>query len=122
MEHPRPGLPARTLAVLGGLALVAAAFLPWVERGTVALDLGITGVRGTHPTIAVLLVALAALPSVAALVDDVAWPRWVSAALTGALILGWLGFGPDGSLVAGVATAIAGAVTMFVAAGLGRVR
>lgn len=109
----------RVLAVVGAFAVVAAGFLPWTDRAGLALDLGaFTWKAGAQPTVTLVLVALAALPALAALAVGWAWPRVVAAVGVAALALSWLATGPDAGLTSGVWTALGGAATLLVAAGL----
>ncbi|MGH3442583.1 MAG: hypothetical protein ACRDUY_11195, partial [Nitriliruptorales bacterium] len=93
------GAAGRALALLAGALFVAAMFLPWTGDGRLALDLGVTGPGEgpAQPTVAVVLVALAAIPSVAALVGNHPAPRVVAAGGGGTLVLAWLAAGPDGA-------------------------
>lgn len=110
---------AGVLALLASLAQVAAAFLTWTSTGFAALDLSLVSTQDpTPPTIGMVLIALAALPAVAVLRSRRGWPRVVSALGTGALVLGWLGTGPDAALVDGVWVAIGATVGHLVAAAL----
>lgn len=88
-------------------AQIMSIFLTWTAAGATALTIGLPGTgAGGQPTVATVLVVLAALPAVAALIGDAGWPRGVSGLATGALVLVWLGFGPDGQLTPGVLTAL----------------
>lgn len=115
-----PGRAGRTVALAAAAAQVVAIFLPWTADDLTALGAGLrsAGERAEQPTVAVALVLLAALPAVAALVGDVGWPRAVSGAGTGGLVLYWLALGPDGHLVPGVLVALAAAVAHIGAAAL----
>lgn len=109
----------RVLAVAGALALVAAGFLPWTRRGGLPLDLGaFTWEAGTQPSVTLVLVVLAALPSLAALVVGWAWPRVVAAVGGAALVLSWLATGSEATLTSGVWTALGGIIALLMAAGL----
>ncbi|MBW3578955.1 MAG: archease [Actinobacteria bacterium] len=108
----------RAVALLASAALILAMFLPWTGDGTLALDLGLRswGRRAGQPTVAFGLVMIAALPSLAAVLGDAAWPRLVAAVAAGGLALSWLAVGPDGGLTAGVVATLIGAVGLLAAA------
>lgn len=110
----------RTLALVGAAALVVAMFLPWTGDGRLALDLGLTsiGAASSQPTVALALVGLAALPSIAALVGDHPFPRIIVAGAAAVGVLVWLGAGPDGSLAPGVLAGLAGVVLLSLSAAL----
>lgn len=109
----------RVLAVGGGFALVAAAFLPWTARGVVALDLGALGWGfARQPTVALLLVALAAAAALSGLATGWIWPRLIAAIGGALLVLTWLATGPDATLTNGVWTALGGCVALLLSAGL----
>ncbi|HEX9888041.1 MAG TPA: alpha-amylase family glycosyl hydrolase, partial [Nitriliruptorales bacterium] len=107
----------RPLALLGALALLVSAFLPWAGNGRTGIDLGLLtfGDRLAQPTVGLVLVALAAVPAVAALLHDHGWPRGLTGLAAGALVVVWLAEGPDGAIVPGVAAAMV-AVGLLVAA------
>ncbi len=110
---------AQVLAVLGGLVLVLAAFLPWTADGRVALDLGpATGAGTAAPTLALLLIAVAAASALAGLAGVRGRVHAGAGAAAGVTVLCWLALGPDGALTSGVWVAIAAAVVLFVAAAL----
>ncbi|MDX1657495.1 MAG: hypothetical protein R3343_01625 [Nitriliruptorales bacterium] len=114
---------SRSVAVLGAFTLVASGFLPWSEDGVVALDLrAVDWEVGAQPTVALVLIVLAALPAVAGVAFDAVWPRLVAAAGAGALVLWWLADADGGTLTSGVWTALAGAVALLLSAGLGPAR
>lgn len=117
MRIPVRELGGRAAALAAGAALLTAGFLPWDQRGRVAVDLGPGGGPG-WPSVGVLLVALAAVPMLAALGGDRGWPRLASGAAAGALVLGWLAGGPDGSLRIGVVLTLAASVGLLLAAAL----
>jgi SHS2 domain-containing protein len=113
---------SRTLALLGGGAQVTAAFLPWDDTGRVALDLGVRslGDGAEQPTVAVVLVVLAAVAAVPPLVRAVALAPLLSGLATAGLALGWLAVvDPDG-VPSGVVVALAAAAGLLLAAGLAR--
>lgn len=112
---------ARTAAVLGAFALVAATFLPWQASGAVPLDLPVAlawreGAGSGQPTVGTVLVALAAVPAVAALVGDRAWPRLLAAVIASALALTWVAAVPDAGLHAGIVVTLAAGGALLVAA------
>ncbi len=117
---PGSGLLGRTLAVVGSLLLLAAAFLPWDEAGQVALDLGLLswGTELSQPTVAIVLVAIAALPALTALVNDRSWPRALAGLASAILLVTWLASGPDGTITAGILTAAAATITLWFATAL----
>jgi SHS2 domain-containing protein len=110
----------RALALLASGAQIVAAFLPWAADGRTAFDLGVRslGAGSEQPTVALLLVVLAAIPAVPALIGDAGLPRGVSAAVTAALVIGWLAAGPDGALTSGVLVAIGATVGHLAGAAL----
>ncbi len=119
-SHSSPaGLLGRGVALLASGLQILAAFLPWDAAGTLALDASLQGFQPgvEQPTVASSLVALAALPALAALVVDSGWPRLLSGVGTAALVVLWLVAGPTG-LPAGVVAAIVAAAGHLVAAAL----
>lgn len=121
-SRPAPGgWLGRTVALLAAGAQVVAVFLPWDPRAA-ALDLTLRrfDVGVAQPTVGAVLVALAALPAIAALMTDAGWPRLVSALGTGALVLTWIARGPEGQITIGVAVALGAAVAHLVAAAVAR--
>ncbi len=108
----------RAVALLASAALIVAMFLPWTGDGTLALDLGLRswGQRAGQPTVALGLVTIAALPSLAAVLGDAAWPRLIAAIASGGLALSWLAAGPDGGLTGGVVATLIGAIGLLAAA------
>lgn len=118
---PVAGPAGRTFALLAAAAQIVSVFLPW-EDEVAGLDLTLRSfdVGVAQPTVGTVLVLLAALPAVAALVSDVGWPRFVSAAGTGALVLAWIGRGPEGAITVGAAVALGAAVGHLLAAALAR--
>lgn len=111
-----PSLIPRTVALLAAGTLVVAMFLPWSAEGRLALDASIGD--GGQPTVATVLVLIAALPAFGALVGDAGWPRLLTGLATAAVVLGWLAAGPDGRLVSGVLTALGAAAGLLLAAAL----
>lgn len=114
------GVVGRTLALLAAGGLVVAAFLPWTAQGTPALWLGLgsLGARVSQPTVALALVALAAVAALPALVGDAGWPRLLAAVAGGGLVLTWVAAGPDGAMTSGVITTMAAVVALLIAAAL----
>ena len=111
--------PGGVLGVVGALALVVAAFLPWTDTGAVAVDLSLRAIDATAlPTVGFVVIVVGALPALAALVTPRGWPRTLAAVLAGVTTLAWLGGGPDGALVAGVWTALGACVALLFAAAL----
>lgn len=108
----------RGTALVASAVLVAASFLPWDAEGSTALEVGLLslGERSEQPTVALALVALAALGALPALVSAAGLPRFVAGTLTAALLLAWLAFGPDGALTGGVLAALVAAILHLVAA------
>lgn len=115
-------LAGRALALVAAGTLVVAMFLPWTGDDRLALDLGLSslGESSSHPTVAVALVALAAITSLAALVGNHPVPRIVSAGGAVLMVLLWLGAGPDGALAPGIVAGIVGIVLLAFSAALGR--
>jgi SHS2 domain-containing protein len=110
----------RALALLSALTLVAAAFLPWDEEATLAVDLGVRslGAGAEQPTVAVILIAVAAVAAIPALVGDRGAPRGLAGLAIAALVIVWLASGPDGVLATGVVVALAGVTGLLLAAAL----
>lgn len=104
--------------MLGGVGQIVAVFLPWDATGRTALDLGLRslGEDAGQPTVAIVLVALAAVAAVPALVRDAATPPAVSAAAGAALGLVWVVAGPAGGVPTGVVVALGASAALLLAA------
>ena len=111
------GLIGRSLALIGSGGLLFAGFRAWTSDGVAGLDLAALDPGGAgQPSVALVLVVLAALPALAALVGDSAWPRLVAAVGASASTLAWVELAPDGALVAGPWSSLGGASLLFIAA------
>ncbi len=113
---------ARTLAVLGSGAQIVAVFLPWDATGRSALDLGLRslGERADQPTVALVLVALAAVAVVPALVRDTTTPPLVAGAGGAAIGLAWIVAGPAGDVPTGAVVALGASAVLLLAGATAR--
>ena len=109
---------AQVLAVLGGLALIVSAFLPWTADGRVALDLGVGASGRAAPTLALLLIAVAAAGALAGLVGARGRLHAGVGAAAAVTVLCWMALGAGVALTAGIWVATGAATLLFLAAAL----
>lgn len=116
----RRGWTGRTLALVAAGGQVAAAFLPWDEAGASALVLGARslGETGEQPTVALALIALAALAAIPALIDDHPLPRLIAGIGTVGLATVVVVWGAGDPASVGALTALAAGVVLVAAAAL----
>lgn len=115
--------PGRPLALVASSLAVLSAFLPWAADGRVGIDVRAAADAPLDlgpVSLGLIAIVVAAVPAVAAVGSDRAWPRLVAATAGASLVLTWLALGPDGALAPGVVAAMAAAVGWLYAAALAR--